>query len=288
LRLIKRYAKISPRLFAGRAAAALALLIFGAAAARAQQAVKPEAPPAPASAPAQKPAAERAALRVKANKDAPGTFNIVAKDAKLTELAAELSRLIKAPVFLSPVMREQRVTVELAGANLESVLRMLAPHPYVDYEVSGDGGQPRPLGVYLHALNERPPSATEVVKGSNEAMLIEGNTEDGVGTEEEQQKRDEQNPLKVAYTQNQLSVRARQQPLSVIVAKIAAEIGVPFELRHMSNEGVDIDFKNYTLEQAVRALSPGVRLMYRSDLQTFQILPLRMVLAAPATAQTSN
>jgi hypothetical protein len=129
---------------------------------------------------------------------------------------------------------------------------------------------------------------TEVVKGSNEAVLIEGDTEEGVGTEEEQRQRDEQNPLKVTYTQNQLSVRARQQPLSVIVAKIAGEIGVPFEMRHTSAEAVDVDFKNYTLEQAVRALSPSVRLFYRSDLQTFQILPLRMVLAAPATAQTSN
>jgi len=154
--------------------------------------------------------------------------------------------------------------------------------------LSGDGSQPRAIGVYLHALNERPPSLTEIVKGGSEAMLIEGDTEEGVGTEEEQRKRDEANPLKVAYAQNQLSVRARQQPLSVIVAKIAGEIGVPFEMRHTWTDPLDVDFKNYTLEQAVRALSPSVRLFYRSDLQTFQIQPLRMVLTAPATAQAPN
>jgi hypothetical protein len=185
-------------------------------------------------------------------------------------------------------MHQQRVTVELAGASRESVLRMLAPHPYVDYELGGDGSQPRPLGVYLYALNERPPSLTEVVRGGSEALLIEGDTEEGLGTEEEQRKRDEANPLKVAYAQNQLSVRALQQPLSVIVAKIAVELGIPFEMRHTWTEPVDVDFKNYTLEQAVRALSPSVRLFYRSDLQTFQIQPLRMILAAPATAQAPN
>ncbi len=266
-------------------AAALALLVSGAA--RAQQPAKPL--PEAGKPAAQKPAAQKpTTLSVKENKDAPGTFDVIAKDAKLTELAAELSKLLKAQVFLSPVMQQQRVTVELSGANLESLVRMLAPHPYVDYELGGDGSQPRALGVYLYALNERPPSLTEIVKGGSEAMLIEGDTEEGVGTEEEQRKRDEANPLKVAYAQNQLSVRARQQPLSVIVAKIASEIGVPFEMRHTWVEPVDVDFKNYTLEQAVRALSPSVRLFYRSDLQTFQIQPLRMVLTAPVAAQTPN
>ena len=232
--------------------------------------------------------ADRGTLTVKASKNTPRTFSIVAKEAKMTDLATELSRVIKAPVFLSPLMQQQRVTVELAGTTLEGVLHMLAPHPYVDYELSGDGQEPRALAVYLYALNERQPSLTEVVKGSSEAMIIEGDTEDGLGTEEEQRKRDEANPLKVTYAQNQLSVRARRQPLLVVVAKIASELGIPFEPRVMMDDPVDLDFKNFTLEQAVRTISPAVRLYYRSDLQTYQIQPLRLVLAAPSTAQTAN
>lgn len=285
------------RPFGRKALSATALFILTAGMAAAQQVkeTKPAAEPAKAQAAKPEPGkpeagkpADSGTLTVKASKAIPRTFTIVAKDVKMTELAAELSKVIKARVFLSPLMQQQRVTVELAGINLEGVLHRLAPQPYVDYELSGDGHEPRALAVYLYALNERAPSTTEVVKGSNEAMLIEGDTEDGVGTEEEQRKRDEANPLKVTYAQNQLSVRARRQPLMVVVAKIAGEIGVPFEPRVMIDEPVDLDFKNFTLEQAVRTISPAVRLYYRSDLQTYQIQPLRLVLAAPSTAQTAN
>jgi len=105
-------------------AAALALSVSGAARAQqqpVQEAGKPAAQGA-AKPSAQKPQAPKPqGLSVKESKDAPGTFDIVAKDAKLTELTAELQKLIKAPIFLSPVMQQQRVTVELAGASLESV-----------------------------------------------------------------------------------------------------------------------------------------------------------------------
>lgn len=276
------------------AASALALLTLTAAARQVQES-KPAAEPQKAEAgkaetgkPDGAKPADKGFLSIKASKSTPMTLTIVAKDVKLTELAAELGRVIKAPVHLSPLMQKQRVTVELAGINLEGVLPQLAPQPYVDYELSGDGSQPRPLAVYLHALNERPPALAATVRGGSEAMLIEGHTEDGLGTEEEQRKRDEENPLKVTYEQRQLSVRARRQPLMVVVAKIASEIGVPFEPKVMSDEPIDLDFKNFTLEQAVRAISPAVKLYYRSDLQTFQIQPLRLVLAAPSTAQTSN
>ncbi|HEV2863631.1 MAG TPA: hypothetical protein VGX48_21640 [Pyrinomonadaceae bacterium] len=277
------------------AAALFILTAAGPSTARQVKETKPAGPPPqtqgakpePGKPEAAKPS-ERGTLTVKASKATPRTYSIVAKDVKMTELAAELAKATKAKVFLSPLMQQQRVTVELAGATLEGILHRLAPQPYVDYELSGDGQEPRALAVYLYALNERAPSTTEVVRGSNEAMLIEGDTEDGVGTEEEQRKRDEENPLKVTYAQNQLSVRARRQPLMVVVAKIAGEIGVPFEPRVMIDDPVDLDFKNFTLEQAVRTLSPAVKLYYRSDLQTYQIQPLRLVLAAPSTAQTAN
>ncbi|PYS79051.1 MAG: hypothetical protein DMF66_04070 [Acidobacteria bacterium] len=182
---------------------------------------------------------------------------------------------------MSPLVERQKVTLDFGGLNLEATLRMLAPQAYVDYVLGGDDPeQPKPLAIYLQGLNERPPSLTASVRGNSEAVLIEGNTEDG-SDEQAQQKKDE-DPLKVTFANNLLSVRAHKQPLSVVLFKIASEVGVPFEMRYESPAVVDVEFSNYSLEQAVRSLSPEVRFYYRLDLQTFQTQPLRLSLAAPA------
>ena len=181
-------------------------------------------------------------------------------------------------------MEKQKVTVDFGGLNLEATLRMLAPQPYVDYVTGGDDPeQPKPLAVYLQGANEHPPSSTASVRGSSEAILIEGNTEDST---DGQAQTKEEDPLKVTFANNQLSVRAHKQPLSVVLFRIANEIGVPFELRYESPEVIDVEFSNYSLEQAVRSLSPEVRFYYRLDLQTFQAQPLRMVLVAPASLKS--
>ena len=219
---------------------------------------------------------------VRMSKAAPHTFTVKAKDAKLSEISAELSKLLKVPVTLSPLMAKQNVTIEFSGMNLEGTLRMLAPQPYVDYVAGGeDSPQPKALAVYLQGMNERPPALTATVKGSSEAILIEGDTEEGVGDEEARKKREAEDPLRVTFAQNQLSIRARKQPLTVVLFRIATEIGVPFEMRWESPELVDVEFNNYSIDQAVRTLSPAVRLYYRIDLQTFHVQPLRLALLAP-------
>ncbi|MGH9903415.1 MAG: hypothetical protein ACRD68_16535, partial [Pyrinomonadaceae bacterium] len=73
---------------------------------------------------------------------------------------------------------------------------------------------------------------------------------------------------------------AKRQPLMVVLYKVANETGIPFDLRHETIEIIDADFKNYTLERAVRALSPVVRLHYRLDLQTSETVPLRLALSS--------
>jgi hypothetical protein len=227
-------------------------------------------------------AAKKETWSVKMSKAAPYTFTIKAKDTPLSTITGEISKLVKTPVSLSPLMAQQRVTLDFGGMNLEGTLRMLAPQPYVDYVAGGtDPDQPKPLAIYLHGMNERPPALTATVRGSSEAILIEGDTEDGVGDEEERKRREEAEPLKVSFGQNQLSVRAKKQPLTVVLYRIASEIGVPFELRYESPEVIDVEFTNYTLDQAVRSLSPHVRLYYRIDLQTFQTQPLRLALISP-------
>ena len=163
---------------------------------------------------------------------------------------------------------------------------MLAPQGYIDYVAGGEGGdEPKPLALYLQGANERPPSTTAAVRGNSEAILIEGDTEDGTDSEA-QRKREAEDPLRVTWANNQLSVRARKQPLSVVLFKIASEVGVPFEMRYESAEMVDVEFQNYPLDQAFRSLSPGVRFYYRVDLQTFQVQPLRLALLPPAVPRT--
>ncbi|HEX8722844.1 MAG TPA: hypothetical protein VF736_19655 [Pyrinomonadaceae bacterium] len=222
---------------------------------------------------------------LKMSGDAPHTFTAKAKDAPVSEIAAEMSRLVKVPITLSPLASKQKVTLDFGGLPLEAALRMLAPQTYVDY-VAGEGaGEPRLLAVYLQGLNEPPPPSTVAVRGNSQAILIEGDTEEGTEAQAEREKKEEEE-LRVTWANNQLSVRAKKQPLSVVLYKIASEVGVPFELRYESREMVDVEFENYSLEQAFRSLSPGVRYFYRVDLQTFQVQPLRLALLAPASAKS--
>jgi hypothetical protein len=223
---------------------------------------------------------------VRMSQAAPHTFTVKAKEARLSEIVGEFSRLLKVPVALSPLLDKQNVSLDFSGMNLEGALRLLAPQAYVDYVAGGDLAQAQPLAIYLHAMNEKPPSLTATVTGTSEAILIEGNTEEGFEDGGTERKKEEEEPLRVTFAQNQLSVRARKQPLTVVLFKIASEIGVPFELRWETPDVIDVEFDNYTIEQAVRTLSPGVRLYYRLDLQTFNVQPLRLALVAPAAAGT--
>jgi hypothetical protein len=255
-----------------------------------QQAGAPQQPatttqsPATTAQSAAKPPAKSWSLRM--SKSAPYTFTVKAKETPLPEITEELAKMTKVPVTLSPIMAKQKVSVDFAGLNLEATLRMLAPQCYVDYVAGGEGGdEPKALALYLQGVNERPPSTTAVVRGDSEAILIEGDTEEGTDTEA-QRKREADEPLRVSWANNQLSVRARKQPLSVVLFKIASEVGVPFEMRYESAELVDVDFQNYPLDQAFRSLAPSVRFYYRVDLQTFQVQPLRLALLPPAAPRT--
>lgn len=217
---------------------------------------------------------------------APHTFTVKAKESPLPEITQEMAKLVKVPITLSPLMAKQKVTLDFAGLNLEAALRLLAPQGYVDYVAGGEGGdEPKPLALYLQGANEKAPPTTAAVRGNSEAILIEGDTEEGTDSEA-QRKREEEDPLRVTWANNQLSVRARKQPLTVVLFKIASEVGVPFEMRYETAELVDVDFQNYPLDQAFRSLSPGVRFYYRVDLQTFQVQPLRLALLPPAVPRT--
>ncbi|MFN2483075.1 MAG: hypothetical protein ABR554_16580 [Pyrinomonadaceae bacterium] len=258
-------------------------------------AARTQPPPAPAKkSDAPKAAAKEAAdaqkpfWNLKVTKGTPRLLTFKSKNAPLPEVAADISKKLGAPVLLSPLMQKQRVTLDFENVPLEGAAGMFAPVPYVDYELSGAGdGQPKLVAIYLYALNEEPPSRTAVVKGNEEAILIEGNTEEGTEAYEKQKEKEDL-PLRVKFERNHLSVRAVKQPLTIILFQIASKVDIPFDMKYDSTELVDVDFSNYTMEQAVRTLSPNIRLYVRTNLTNYETTPLRMMLVPPASSQPST
>jgi len=73
-----------------------------------------------------------------------------------------------------------------------------------------------------------------------------------------------------------------------VLGEIANKVDIPFEMKYDSTEVVDVDLSNATMEQVVHTLSPNIRLYQRTDLQTFETRPLRIVLAPPANTQQTT
>jgi hypothetical protein len=244
----------------------------------------------PANPQADKPAADktkakeaRGKFTLKATTGPVQAVDLKANAALVAEIAAKLSKEFDIPVLLSGVMQKARISVDFEGMPLETAARMIAPQAYADYEISGDGSMlPKMVALYLYALNEPPPSESAVVRGDSEAILISGDTEEGT----ERAAKNEQEPaLSVKLERNQFTVHARKQPLTAVLFEIANKVDIPFEMKYDSSELVNVDLNNATMEQVVRTLSPNIRLYQRTDLQTYETRPLRLVLAQP-TNQT--
>ena len=223
----------------------------------------------------------KSSWRVRVSKEVPVTVTLRAVNAPLTDVASEIGRQLKVPFALSPVMKMQRVTLEVEHLPLETLLRTFAPQPYVDYMLDGGAAsQPRYVALYLTAYNEPAPAANAVVKGTNEAVLVEG-TFGEPEVEPAPKGEDEESRLRVSYEGKKLSVRAKDEPLSVVLYKISEAVGIPFELKYEGAEPIRLNISEASLEQAMRSLPPNVRLYYRLDIHSFNVTPLRLVLFAP-------
>ena len=119
-------------------------------------------------------------------------------------------------------------------------------------------------------------------------MLIEGHTEDGVEpkTDDEKKKQEEQ-PLRVVYVNGLLTVKAKQQPLPLVILKIGEELGIPVDIQNERMDPIDADLSKLPVEEVVRQLSPNIKLYYRADLTRAEKRSLRMVLAEPANTTQS-
>src|SRR5918992_5522700 len=111
-------------------------------------------------------------------------ISLKAEKANTADIAQELSKKLKAPIFLGTDRQRDPLSIEFSELTLEPALQLLSPTVYVDYEIdSGSQEPPRALGIYLFDVNQGEPPMSAVVHGSTQSMLIEGNTEDGATPE---------------------------------------------------------------------------------------------------------
>lgn len=210
-------------------------------------------------------------------------LSLKAEKASMAEVAQALSQRLKIPVFLGPERQNETISIEFSELTLEPALQLMSPTVFVDYELdTGSMNPPKPLGIYFYDQNQGEPPITAVVTGANTSLLIEGNTEDGVEPQtDEEKKRVEEQPLRVRYENNGLTIKAKQQPLPVVLLKIGEELGVPVDIQHERLDPVDVDISKLPIEDAVRQLSPNIKLYYRADLTRAEKRALRIVLAEP-------
>lgn len=209
------------------------------------------------------------------------TLSLKAEKAPLSKIASEMSKKLKIPVLLGQSVDAREVTADFKGLTLEPAMHFLAPAVYIDYEINrSPGAQPQPIGVYLYGYDDAAPPINAVIPNRSEVILIEGNTDELIAGSKPAEQPEEE-PLKVSYEKNVLTVKAKKQALSVVLYKIASELGIPFEMRTDSTEVVDLDINQLPIEDAVLRLSPQVRLYVRADLQRMERRPFRMVLVPP-------
>ena len=248
----------------------------------AQKPATPETSPKQAP----KPAAAKLPYVIKIKKSPILNISLKAEKAKMSEVAQELSKQLKVPIFLGPQRENELLTIEFNELTLEPALQLMSPSVYVDYEIdTGSGAPPKPLGIYFFDANQGEPPLSAVVNGSTQSMLIEGNTEDGVEPEGDDKTKAEEQPLKVEFKDNLLTVKAKKQPLALVLLKIGEELGIPVDIQETSNAGViDAEFSKLPVEDLVRQLSPHIRLYLRADLTRAERRALRLVLAEPPKA----
>jgi hypothetical protein len=200
-----------------------------------------------------------------------------AKDAKLADVAVELSKRLRARVVLGQSLEQETITVTAPASALEQALASLAPRALVDYEIR-QNARPAPMIIYLLGLNDADPPVETVARGMSHGLLIEGNTEDAPT------KAPAEDPLQVTGDKNLLSIVSKKQPLNVVAMAISDVIGVPVDLRYDAGELVDLDVRNARPEDIIPRISPNVRLYMRVDAQRLEHTLIRIVVAPPSAA----
>jgi len=215
-------------------------------------------------------------------------ISLKAEKARVSQVAHELSKRLKVPVQLGKERQNELLTVEFSELTLEPALQLLAPQVYVDYEIDTGALMPKPLAIYLFDADQGEPPLSAAVHGSVQSMLIEGDTEDGAEPQGDEAKKLEEQPLRVTFENNLLTVKAKKQPLPLVLLKIGEEMGIPVEIQDTTVSIVDTEISKLPIEDVVRQLSPHIRLFLRADLTRADKRALRIVLSEQAQATQPN
>jgi hypothetical protein len=212
-------------------------------------------------------------------------ISLKAEKARVSDVAQELSKRLKIPVQLGKERQNELLTVEFSELTLEPALQLLAPQVYVDYQIDTGVMMPKPLAIYLFDTDQGEPPLSAAVHGSVQSMLIEGNTEEGQEPQsDEEKKKLEEQPLRIVFENNLLTVKAKKQPLPLVLLKIGEEMGIPVEIQDQAVSIVDTEISKLPIEDVVRQLSPHIRLFLRADLTRADKRALRIVLTEQAQA----
>ncbi len=215
-------------------------------------------------------------------------ISLKAEKIKLVTIAAEMSKRLKTPIVVGASLQKEVVSIEFSELTLEPAMQLMAPAVYIDYEIdTGSSTQPKPLGIFFQDANSGEPPLSLAAQGPTQSILIEGDTEDGVEPQtEEDRKRLEEQPLRVQYQNNNLSVKAKKQPLALVLLKIGEELGIPVDIQVEPKDVIDAEITKLPVEDAIRKLSPNIRLFMRANLMHAERRALRLVLSDPTkTAQ---
>lgn len=217
-------------------------------------------------------------------------ISLKADKAKMSEVAQDLSKKLKVPVFLGPERKSELLSIDFSELTLEPALQLMSPTVYVDYEIdTGSMEPPKALGIYFYDANQGEPPLSKEVTGSTQSFLIEGNTEEGIEPETDAEKKAaEEQPLRITYLNNTFTIKAKKQPLSLVLLKIGEELGIPVDIQDPNTTIVDAEISKLPIEDVVRQLSPYIRLFLRADLTRAEKRALRLVLVEPKVAQENH
>lgn len=201
------------------------------------------------------------------------TIALVADGARLSEIAADLGRRLRAQVMLGPSLEHETLSLRISESLLEEALMSLAFRAFVDYEIRRDSS-PRPLGIYLLGPTDPAPLSEAVVRGATQVLVLEGHTEDVEPAPDDDR-------LSVVGDKRFLTIASKKQPLAVVARAIGDVLGIPVDLRGGGAEPVEADIRNVPAEEAIPALSPNVRLYVRVDVGLSERTPLKLLVGRP-------
>lgn len=242
-------------------------------------------------------------------------ISLKANRARATEIAVALERELDTSVLLSPMMKQLRATVDFEDVPLQTALGLLAPEGYIDTGiVTGRPGEaPLLVEIYLGAANEPPPPPSGAAKSVGpQAFFIAGDTESSTdnpaleeakkrfeekeraaagdkGHAEDKATAEEDEMIVVKYDDQKklITVRANKAPVTGVLYEIAEKLGIVFELGSIDpdikvlSEVVDKNLNEYTVLDALRALSPNVVVYMRTDIHGVEPVPMRLALDLP-------